>query len=112
MPPDPLTRRATRFASHTVRRRRQLVLRSGPAELDNRQLLRRRVFCIAITAFSGTFEYRVGKRRDMRVNASQIADDAQEIAVVDAGGDPVRSVHDALHEHGIFRHYPELDSAA
>ena len=53
---------------------------------------RRRFFRIAVAAFSGTFEYRVGERRDVRVNASQIADDAKEIAVVDAAGDRACSV--------------------
>src|SRR5580704_3528697 len=59
---------------------------------------RRRIqwFAVVIVVFRGAFQDRVGERCDMRVDAPQVADDAQKIAIVENGGSSVGSAHAAL----------------
>ena len=61
----------------------------------------RRQIGVAIARLGGALENRVGERRDVRVDAPQVANNAQKITVVDSRGDRLGSARADLQRPDI-----------
>ena len=85
-PPAVATVRGTRPKSLTIAESRRAFLFGGKRGWGDR-----RQIGVAIARLGGALENRVGERRNVRVDAPQVANNAQKITVVDARGDRLGS---------------------